>query len=214
MSNTPSPKILSVSIGNLPTSNVNQKVSGTIDIIKKNTSVPASVVYLRIVNKRYFSFTKKTAFLNFPILRVYPTFPPFNRKMKAAVKKIPPPFFLIIAIIETTALCAASAKAAIIRRRRARLSRHAAIVIVVVRYVCKRILTILIAYDYDIAMPVTAHPLIVAGPTRRAATVRTTATTARTDRRRLTCTATKERIKQIAHSISSPSWVFEKTLIP
>jgi hypothetical protein len=137
--------------------------------------------------------------------------------MKAAVKKIPPPFFLIIAIIETTALCAASAKAAIIRRRRARLSRHAAIVIVVVRYVCKRILTILIAYDYDIAMPVTAHPLIVAGPTRRAATVRTTATTAttaRTDRRRLTCTATKERIKQIAHSISSPSWVFEKTLIP
>ena len=34
---------------------VSQKVNGTIDIIKKNTSVPASVVYFRKESKAYFS---------------------------------------------------------------------------------------------------------------------------------------------------------------
>lgn len=43
-------KILSVLIGNFPISNVSQKDKGTMDIMRKNTSVPANVEYFFAVN--------------------------------------------------------------------------------------------------------------------------------------------------------------------
>lgn len=55
-SKTGSDKSSSVFIGNFPNSKVSQKDSGRMDKTKKNTSVPASVVYFFKESKRYLSF--------------------------------------------------------------------------------------------------------------------------------------------------------------
>jgi len=69
---------------------------------------------------------------------------------------------------------------------------------------------IAIADHYDIAIAVPTNALPTAMP---AATARTTSVVAGIIAARTIYVSTKERIKQIAHNILSPSCVFEKTLI-
>ena len=62
-------------------------------------------------------------------------------------------------------------------------------------------------YDISIAIPTNALPTAMPLTAARAAVIVGIITAI------TVCISTKERIKQIAHSISSPSCVFEKTLI-
>ena len=84
----------------------------------------------------------------------------------------------------------------------------ATIITAIRRVVLRRRIAIADHYDITIAVPTNALPTAMP-----AATARTTSVVAGIIAARTIYVSTKERIKQIAHSILSPSCVFEKTLI-
>ena len=70
-----------LSIGNFPNNSVSQNANGTIDIIKKKTSVPAIVVYFFRASKSYFSLQYRHALLILLIVIVLPPYADFNRNL-------------------------------------------------------------------------------------------------------------------------------------
>ena len=73
-------KTSSVVMGSFPMSKVSQNASGTMDIIKKKTSVPATVVYFFNESKSYFSRKYRYAERNLYIVKVCPNLKLFKRK--------------------------------------------------------------------------------------------------------------------------------------
>ena len=156
-----------------------------------------------------------------------PTFSPFNRIIKAAVS-LPPPFLLIMTTTRRSLRTATSKAVAIVRIFRRNVGnlclRHtyAATLAIALTAIAATIRTttrvhrivlaehVVISDHYNIAVAVPTNALPTAAPTT---TTRTASVIVGNTATRRVCVSTKECIKQITHSISSPSCVFEKTLI-